>query len=379
MKPFRTTGTGMGVIALLGAVWFSSMVLPGCAPPEPIRLGFVGGTSGRVADLGIAGRDAVLLAVELRNRAGGVAGRPVRLLIRDDEQNPEVAQRVTRELIAQGVVAIIGPMTSAMVVAMLPVVNEARIPLISPTVVTNELTGKDDYFLRVSSPSREYVRRIALHERNMQGLRRVTAAYDRNNRAYTESWLNDFRAAFTEAGGEIVQAIDFESGGDTAFLRIAGELLAPQPDGVVIVANSVDTALLCQQIRKLDPRIPLVGSEWGATERLMELGGKAVEGLTVAQIFDRNNTAPRYRTFRQTYLERFRREPGFGGVTAFDAANVVLEALARHPAGGDLKKTILALRRFEGLQQPVVFDQFGEIRRDSVITVVRDGQFMVVE
>ncbi|MDG4552407.1 MAG: ABC transporter substrate-binding protein [Candidatus Contendobacter sp.] len=355
------------------------VVLLGCNPPAPIRIGFVGGTSGRVADLGIAGRDAVLLAVELRNRAGGIAGRKVELLIRDDEQKSEVAQRVTRELIAQGVVAIIGPMTSAMAVAMAPVVNEARVPLISPTVVTNELTDRNDYFLRVSSPTREYVRKIALHERNARGLRRVTAVYDLDNRAYTESWLNDFRAAFAESGGEIIQAIGFQSGSDTAFLRIANDLLAPQPDGVVIVANSVDTAMFCQQIRKLDARIPLVGSEWGATERLTELGGKAVEGLTVAQIFDRNNTAPGYRVFRQIYFDRFRREPGFGGVAAFDAANVVLEALARHPAKRNLKETILTLRRFKGLQQPVVFDEFGETRRDSVITVVRDGEFVVIE
>ncbi len=363
--------------------WFFTLlgiaVLLGCQPPEPIRIGFVGGTSGRVADLGIAGRDAVLLAVDLRNQAGGVAGHPVQLLIRDDEQNPEVAQRVTRELIAQGVVALIGPMTSAMAVAMTPVVNEARVPLISPTVVTNELTGKDDYFLRISSPTREYVRKIALRERTARGLRRVTAVHDLDNRAYTENWLDDFRVAFAEGGGEIIREIGFESGGDTAFLRIASDLLAPQPDGVVIVANSVDTAMFCQQIRKLDARIPLIGSEWGATERLTELGGRAVEGLTVAQIFDRDNAAPRYRTFRQLYLDRFRREPGFGGVAAFDAVNVILEALAQHPATHDLKETILALRRFEGLQQPIVFDEFGETKRDSVITVVRDGQFVVIE
>lgn len=59
------------VWAIIG---LSIAVLLGCEPPEPIRIGFVGGTSGRVADLGIAGRDAVLLAVELRNQSGGVAG-----------------------------------------------------------------------------------------------------------------------------------------------------------------------------------------------------------------------------------------------------------------------------------------------------------------
>lgn len=105
------------VWAIIG---LSIAVLLGCEPPEPIRIGFVGGTSGRVADLGIAGRDAVLLAVELRNQSGGVAGRKVKLLIKDDQQSPEVARRAVRDLIEQGVVAIVGPMTSAMAIAWCP-------------------------------------------------------------------------------------------------------------------------------------------------------------------------------------------------------------------------------------------------------------------
>ena len=109
-----------GAIIILGV-----LILLSCTPPEPIRIGFVGGTSGRVADLGIAGRDAVVLAVELRNQTGGVAGRKVDLLIKDDEQNPEVAQRVVRELIDQGAVAIVGPMTSAMALAVVPIANES--------------------------------------------------------------------------------------------------------------------------------------------------------------------------------------------------------------------------------------------------------------
>ena len=60
-------------------------------------------------------------------------------------------------------------------------------------------------------------------------------------------------------------------------------------------------------------------------------------------------------------------------------ANVVLDALAQRQEGQSVKETILALRRFEGLQHPVVFDEFGEARRDSLIMVVRDGQFVVVQ
>jgi branched-chain amino acid transport system substrate-binding protein len=84
----------MTIIAIRLGVMLVAFLI-GCAPPEPIRIGFVGGTSGRVADLGIAGRNGAQLAVELRNQAGGVAGRAVELLIRDNEQNPDMAERVT--------------------------------------------------------------------------------------------------------------------------------------------------------------------------------------------------------------------------------------------------------------------------------------------
>ncbi len=354
-------------------------VLLGCEPPEPIRIGFVGGTSGRVADLGIAGRDAVLLAVELRNQSGGVAGRKVKLLIKDDQQNPEVAQRAVRDLIEQGVVAIIGPMTSAMAIAVVPIANEAKVLLMSPTATTDDLTGLDDYFFRLNTSARDNASRIARYHVGQSATRRLAATYDLRNKSYTENWLDSFRATYVQGGGEVVKVIGFESGGETTFLQLAQDLLAAPVDGVLIVANSVDTALLCQQIRKLGSRVPIISSEWAATERLIELGGKAVEGVIMAQNFDRNSIAPRYRAFYQAYRDRFHREPGFGGVIAFDAANVVLDALAQRREGQSVKETVLAARHFEGVQEPMLFNEFGEVKRRLFITVVRDGQFVVVE
>lgn len=354
-------------------------VLLGCEPPEPIRIGFVGGTSGRVADLGIAGRDAVLLAVELRNQSGGVAGRKVKLLIKDDQQSPEVARRAVRDLIEQGVVAIVGPMTSAMAIAVVPIANEAKVLLMSPTATTDDLTGLDDYFFRLNTSARDNASRIARYHVGQNATRRLAATYDLRNKSYTENWLDSFRATYVQGGGEVVKVIGFESGGETTFLQLAQDLLAAPVDGVLIVANSVDTALLCQQIRKLGSRVPIISSEWAATERLVELGGKAVEGVIMAQNFDRNSTAPRYRAFYQAYRDRFHREPGFGGVIAFDAANVVLDALAQRREGRSVKETVLAARRFEGVEEPMLFNEFGEVKRRLFITVVRDGQFMVVE
>lgn len=288
--------------------------LCGCESSEPIRIGFVAGISGRVADLGVTGRDAAQFAIEQCNQAGGVRGRKVLLVVRDDEQQPEVARRVVRELIAQRVAAIVGPMTSDMGIAVVPIVNESGVFMVSPTVTTEALTGIDDQFFRVSSSTRVYASRNAGYQIKTHRMRRIAAVYDVGNRSYTENWLNSFREAFAQGGGEVLASLGFESGKEATFLPIARDLLAHEPDGLLIVANSMDSALLCQQIRKLDPSIPITLADWGATERLLELGGRAVEGVTVVQTFDRQSTAPKYQAFRQAYLDRFHREPGFAGV-----------------------------------------------------------------
>ncbi len=104
----------------------------GCEKKEnPIKVGFVGGLTGRLSDLGTAGRNGVILAVEEINSRGGINGRPVELITKDDKQDPELSLRVDRELVDEGVAAIIGHMTSVMSMAVLPFINEEKILMIS--------------------------------------------------------------------------------------------------------------------------------------------------------------------------------------------------------------------------------------------------------
>lgn len=358
----------------------ASMAVLGCETEKPILIGFVAGTSGRVADLGISGRDAVQLVIEQCNQNGGIGGRQVRLLIKDDQQNADVARQAVRELIDAGVVAIIGPMTSDMAIAIAPVVDQSRVLTVSPTATTQLLSGRDDYFFRVTSTTREYASKSARYQFKTAGLRRIAAAYDEGNRSFCENWLDNFRKTFTGLGGQVIATVGFNTKEQRAFLDIAGELLSARPEGVLIIANSMDSALLCQQIRKTDAHIKITLADWGATERLLELGGKAVENVTVVQTFDRESQAPAYQAFRKAYRERYSREPGFPGVYSHDAAQVVLAALRARDKGQSLKARVLKMRTFTGLQSDFSFDDFGDVRRlHASISVVRNQKFVVVE
>jgi branched-chain amino acid transport system substrate-binding protein len=110
------------------------------------------------------------------------------------------------------------------------------------------------------------------------------------------------------------------------------------------------------------------------------LGGKATEGVTVVQTFNRNNQAPAYQAFRKVYRDRYQREPGFPGVKIHEAAQVVLTALESMQADENLKAAILRLREFDGLQGRFRFDDFGDVQRSNAsISIIRNNQFIVLE
>jgi len=176
------------------------LFLGGCEDKQPLTIGFVGGLTGRVADLGIAGRDAVTMAIEEANRAGGIAGRKLILLSRDDQQGRETAQQAVRELLEAESVAIIGPMTSQMAVDVTSLADQAGRVLIGPTIKTNQLNGKNDYFFRVASSLDRDAEALAAYVTD-KGLKRVALLYDLANRAYAESWADSFTASLEAAGG----------------------------------------------------------------------------------------------------------------------------------------------------------------------------------
>jgi branched-chain amino acid transport system substrate-binding protein len=354
--------------------------LVACSKEEPIRIGFIGGLSGKVADLGVAGRNGAQLAIEQKNASGGINGRRIELVVRDDEQNPETAQRVVKELIDQQIEVIIGPMTSGMAMAMMPQINASKTILLSPTVTTTELAGKDDNFLRVISVTTDYSSKSARYQYEKRGSRTIAAIYDSNNRSYTESWLNGFRTTFESLGGKMVLMKSFPSTKDTVFLPLAQELIAAKADAVLIITNAVDSASLCQQLRRLQPGVRIVMAEWASTERFVELAGTASEGVVVTQFLNRNDTTPRYRGFERAYVERFKQAPGFAGTAGYDAALVAMEAYAARKKGQDrLKEIIIGTPQFQGVQQPLQIDRFGDADRKTFVTLIQNGAYVTVE
>ena len=333
-----------------------------------------------MADIGIAARDAVQLAVEQCNERVGTGGRQIKLIFKDDQQNAETAIKAVQELISEDVSAIVGPMSSAMAVAIVPYLNKSQMVAVGGTVTTQDLSGLDDYFFRVTLTTREQASRSAYYQIDSGDMRRIAVAYDAGNRSFCLNWLENFKTPFIAGGGKILTVVEFKTNDRRSFSEITQGLMADDPDGILIIANPMDSALLCQQIRKFDPSIKITLSNWGGTQRLIELGGKAVEGVTIPIVFDWDSPSPPYQTFRKIYIDRYKREPGFPGFYAYNAAQVVLTALNAQKRGQGLKETILSVGEFRGLQGKISFDEYGDVKpSEASIRIIRNQKFVVLE
>jgi branched-chain amino acid transport system substrate-binding protein len=361
-----------GVALLLAAF---ALLLTGCEEEPPIRIGFIGGLTGRSADIGQASRNAVQMAIEEINEKGGVNGRKLELLIRDDKNSPETAGKRVRELATEGVTAIIGPNLSSIAGGMLPAVNETQIITISPTVSSLFFVGKDDPFFRMNSNTRQNARAYAAHHIEKGG-KRVSAAFGLQNRLFTESWLEEFRKAFEALGGRVVAAAPYDAKSPKGYASVVESLLSAAPDAILLVSNGVDTALLAQQIRKTGSDVHLIAAEWAAPEQLIELGGKAVEGITILQTYDRDSAEPHFAAFRNAYFEHFAANPGYASIAAYDAVTVLIAALEQQDGGRSLKEILVNLPPLKGLQQDLAFDEFGDGVRKKFFVTVKNGDFV---
>ena len=200
-------------------------------------------------------------------------------------------------------------------------------------------------------------------------------AVNHDNQAFSASWLAEFRRAYEAVGGRVLAAPFFDSSAPS-YEPVVHELLAGRPDGLIFIANAVDSARLAQQVHKLRPGMPMIVAEWGGTSQLIVLGGRAVEGMMLLQNYNQEDDSPRYRAFEQAYRQRFGKPPAFGSVLAYDAGIAVLTALARRERGVKVKDALIRFGPYEGLQQEVRFDANGDASRVAHFMMVKDGRFV---
>lgn len=350
-----------------------------CTRSQPIVLGFIGGLRGGNIDLGTAGRNGATLAIETVNSRGGIHGRPLEMLIRDDGNDIELAKASARELMDKHVRAIVGPFSTTMTEAVLEEVGSNGPLVFTPTSTANHLHGVDDRLFRLNRTAAQNARAYAEHMFVNRGYRNVSVVQDALNYSFTESWMTSFREEWQRYGGTIGVEELYDSREQLPIAEMVDALFAVQPDAVLLVANSIDVARLAQQIRKEHEHTPLLPAEWAGTQQLIELSGRAAEGMEVFLTYDQYGTQPAFLEFSRAYRRRFEEEPSFSSINAYETVMIIAQALLQQKRGQGLADAIIENSPYEGLQQSLSIDSNGDTQRVIYPVVVRNGEFKKIE
>jgi len=316
-------------------------------------------------------RDGALLAVREVNEGGGINGRPLILLVRDDENNKDQIKKVDQSLINEGVVAIVGHSYSANTITAYPLVTSRNTLLITGYTATNKLSGQDDLFLRTSVDCTLYGQKTA-ELFNLRQVKSLAVIMDMVNPGFALDYVKYLKEHFSGT----VTEVRFTSKEDEDWPRIIGEVIAAGPDMVLSLAEASVTGLAAQKLRKEGYSGPLAASIWAQDPTLLDFGGKAVDNMSIVTFIPEENSRPAYLAFADRLQLEFKEKANARSARSYELIMILADALKRCPVitAQELKRQLLA-KKYETLLGEVQFDQYGDVIRTIYEVVVSDGHF----
>lgn len=337
----------------------------------PIKIGLSINLSGRGGEAGEHIRDGALLAVEHVNSSGGINGRKLNLLIRDDQNSDEGIRKADESLMDEDVVAIIGHSFSSNTIKAYPIVTSRDTLLITAYSASTKLSGQDDLFFRTAVDCSLYGEKTAALLKQ-KGVQSVAFLKDMTNQAFVEDYANRVQEHFPGA----VTEVEFDSREQANWDRIVNGLLEPRPDAIIFLTEASMTGVALQKIGATDFSGIRIATLWAQTPGLMRHAGNGAEGLSIITFIEPDNTRPDYLSFAKEIEEKFHKKATARSTRAYEMVMILADALKRCPTvnSGELKKALLA-GEYNTIMGHVKFDPYGDVVRPVYEVVVRGKRF----
>ncbi|HEY3123514.1 MAG TPA: ABC transporter substrate-binding protein [Thermoanaerobaculia bacterium] len=343
---------------------------------QGIQIGFFGALTGPQATFALSGQNGTRLAADQINRAGGVLGKRLDILVEDDHNEAsEAASAVSKLITRDHVVALIGENASSRSLAAAPIAQSYRVPMVSPSSTNVEVTKKGDYIFRVCFVDSYQGKALATFAR--QTLNAATAALLVDSKSdYSVGLGGAFRQAFTALGGRVIQESKYAEG-DSDFSAQLTAIRPSRPDAIVIPGYYTDAGLIARQARSLGIQSALLGADGWDSPKLTEIGGAAVEGAYFSNHYSVDDPSPAVRAFVNDYRRAFGADPDSIAALSYDAARLIADAMRRAGSaeGKRVRDALAATRDFPGVSGKITMDADRNPVKPAVILRVEGGKF----
>ena len=382
----------------LAAALFAFLAV-GCAAVrnDELVIGEYGSLTGNDATFGISTQRGVEIALDelLATKEGKIGGLKARVVVEDDRGLAEEAATVVQKLVNQDrVIAVLGEVASSRSLAGGPICQQAGLPMISPSSTNPEVTKKGDYIFRMCFLDDFQGWVMAKFVTENLKLKKVAVLKDVKN-DYSVGLANYFTQAFQSMGGTVVLETSY-SAGDSDFRAALTSIKARNPQAVIVPGYYTEAGLIARQARELGITVPLVGGDGWESEKLIEIGGEAMNGCYYSNHWALDAPDPKLQDFLKRYREKFNGDPDAIGGLAYDAANVLFQALEqlatsdpqafrglgsskagtpeRQQACRKVRDIIAATARYGGVTGTITLDTNRDASKPAVVIEIKDGK-----
>lgn len=345
------------------------------AVPKQVTFGAILPLTGDVANWGEESRQGIDLALEEANRQS--TKYRFQVVFEDSKGSGSQAVAAARKLTGvDHVLAIIGDNISGPTLALVPIADAAKVPVLSPSASSPKLSGISPFFFRVypsDAAEGAFIGNVAAE--NMK-LKRIAVLFINND--FGKGLRDVFTGVFTSHGGTVVESLGYNED-EADFRPYLIKAKRAKPDALYLAGYYKDGGTILRQAKELGIEAQMLGSTTHQDPQLIEIAGDAADGFVYPYStgFDKDSTARAVTEFQKSFRSKHRKEPGLVTALGYDCAKLLTAAVEAGGADGTAVRTYLAdLRDFQGATGTLSFDRNGDVHKLIRLKRVSNGRFI---
>jgi branched-chain amino acid transport system substrate-binding protein len=365
----------------IGALAAAALLYSGgaYAQSDAIKIGVIKPLTGPLAFDGNTSVKGAKLAADEINAKGGVLGKKVELVIEDGQCKPAESVTAAEKLIVRDKVpAIMGAFCSGATLAVMPVADRNKVPLVTGVSSSPKLTEQTHpWFFRNAESELMTAQAFAgiLYEK--MGLKSIY--YLAVNDDWGRGTVGAFKETFDKIGAKTVN-IEYVDRTANDFYTPLTKIRAANPDVMVVVAETQAGSIIAKQSKELGLKSKIFGVGAWATPTFMNLAGEAANGLLAGVVYAPTMEGERNKEFVAKYTKAFNEAPGKYSAAGYNTINVIAQAIQRAGAAEPEKiRAALEKTDYMGPNGHVKFDSRHQAYGLELVLVELMNQVPVVK
>lgn len=351
------------------------------AAGDTIKLGFLGATTGSVANYGIPGEKGMKLAIKEINAGGGVLGKQLQGIYEDNKgDNTEIANITTKYITRDKVAALIGDPCTGLTKVAADIAQKNQVVIFSSGATGDGVVEIGDYVFRNTLLDIFAVPAVVDWMLDDQGWEKVAVITSLNN-GYSTALTPVFKKSLEARNANIVIE-ESVNDGETDFTAQVTKLKNSGADVLVFTGYYTEAALIMNEAQKQNLDIKLIGGDGLYGQDLAKLGLSAVEEKVIFYCgFATDQPSPETAAFLEKYRAEYNEEPDMFSAQYYDAVYIIADAMEKSGSADPTvyRDELAQLKDYPGVSGQTTFRADREpVKSPVFLMTVKDGQFALV-